>query len=715
MRYRKYSTIAVAFVLFAVIMAGNVFAQLLPRLKDERQHRNGKLWAHITNFGQFGSDVQHGAIWPGQTDQQPRYINRGGMMLGGILDADGTRRNPAGSLDTLVSEGPSMWSVVDFREMLPPFADDRSLIKVRSTVPNSEFFDTTAVSGEDFISVYTDIFTAATGLGPAKHQWALGLEVIEKSYQFSVSYAEDLVFFDLEVKNIGNNIIKQFYMGFWADNDMSRRNTPGVSTNGGQRDDASGFMEFNSTGERVNTMWVAEPDGDNGNMPGVVGVRVLRPTAEEGRISANWWMSDSDVGSSSDWGPRSPDVVSGVIDPNDPFGSPEEDEDKYVVMINGSFDPPQFDPATGEFNPDIPAGADPNDNSRFMISFGPLGAETGATWPTPRGGEKATEFSPGEVLLFTYVVIGGEGDPVISNALQTPDPAAFVDLGINAVTAFTMFDNPIPGSDPPRGDGIPDFAGPPAPPSPTITVTAGDRQIVIDWSSADPSSPGYDPNDLSLPLNFKDSFVADDPNTPQDESIDFEGFMVLRAEINILTEYQPIAVFDIADNNIGANTGLQFSYTDHIPNGATFFYAVVSFDRGIPEVGLESLRSSALINATQATAGTPLNVGLENQVWVEPNPYIEQSNFEQTSTSQVQIEHRRVLDFVNLPAECTIKIFTVDGDLVQTLEKNDAATSRLRWDMLTRSIQAITSGIYLYSVRDHDTGEQIVGKFVVIK
>ena len=73
------------------------------------------------------------------------------------------------------------------------------------------------------------------------------------------------------------------------------------------------------------------------------------------------------------------------------------------------------------------------------------------------------------------------------------------------------------------------------------------------------------------------------------------------------------------------------------------------------------------------------------------------------------------MDFVNLPAECTIKIFTVDGDLVQTLEKNDAATSRLRWDMLTRSIQAITSGIYLFSVRDHDTGEQIVGKFVIIK
>ena len=264
------------------------------------------------------------------------------------------------------------------------------------------------------------------------------------------------------------------------------------------------------------------------------------------------------------------------------------------------------------------------------------------------------------------------------------------------------------------GDGVPDFRGPPPPPAPPLTATAGDRKVVLDWSKADPSSAGYDPNDLSLPLNFKDTFVPDDPNTPEDESQDFEGFVVMRSATGLISDYQTLAVFDIADNEFGNNTGLRFDYTDHIPNGATFFYAVASFDRGVPSIGLEPLSSSPLLNAIKVTAGASLNTDLKNEVWVEPNHYIEQSGFEPSTTDILQLEHQRVLDFVNLPAKCTIRIFTVDGDLVQTLQKDDATTSRFRWDMLTRSIQAITSGIYLFSVID-DSGNKFVGKFVVIK
>ena len=62
MKYRKYSTIVVTVMLFTMISAGNLFAQLAPRTLDNRQHRNGKLWILITNFGQFGSNQQHGAI-----------------------------------------------------------------------------------------------------------------------------------------------------------------------------------------------------------------------------------------------------------------------------------------------------------------------------------------------------------------------------------------------------------------------------------------------------------------------------------------------------------------------------------------------------------------------------------------------------------------------------------------------------------------------------
>jgi len=608
--------------------------------------------------------------------------------------------------------------------MFPHFADDRSLIEVRSTLPGSEFFHPEAVSEEDFIAVYTDTFVNQRGaeFAPSKHLRALGIEIIEKSYQFSYSYSEDIVFFDLAVINIGENAIKQFYMGFFADNDTYRR---GYS--GSQRDDISGFMEKNYSGQAVNVAWCGEDDGDEGNVPGVIGVKILRPTT--GRVSFNWWMSDSDINTASDWGPRTPDIVTGIIDPRDPYGSPEQDEDKYVILVNGSFDPPQYDPDTKEWHPDIPASADPNDNSRFTISFGPFGNPTGNTVQTPRGPEPEMEFLPGDTLYFTYAVMGGEGDPAVARALGATDPAAFVDLGINAVTAQTMFDNPgvdtdgdgYAGDDTDgdgvidTGDGVPDFKGPPPPPSPPLTATAGDRKIILDWSEANPESPGYNSTDQSLPLNFRDPFVPDDPTTPEDESKDFEGFVVMRSKTGLIADYEVIAVFDIADNEYGRNTGLRYTYTDNIPNGESYYYAVCSFDRGMPETGLESLRSSPLLNAVEITAGTPLNTEMKEDIWVEPNPYIYRSGFEPSYyTDPLQIEHNRALDFCNLPAKCTIRIYTLDGDLVQTLEKDDPNTSRLRWDMLTRSIQSITSGIYVYSVVD-DKDTKFVGKFVVIK
>ena len=98
---------------------------------------------------------------------------------------------------------------------------------------------------------------------------------------------------------------------------------------------------------------------------------------------------------------------------------------------------------------------------------------------------------------------------------------------------------------------------------------------------------------------------------------------------------------------------------------------------------------------------------------VVPNPYHVQgaSNYE---------EEKR-LNFLNLPAYANIHIYTMTGDLVQTLE-HDASTGDEDWDRQeTFSTMEIVSGIYLYVVEELDapngspTGQQTVGKFVVIK
>ena len=499
--------------------------------------------------------------------------------------------------------------------------------------------------------------------------------------------------------------------------------------NGGQGDDATGFLAVNSTGDVVNTAWVAEPDGDDGCMTGVLGVRVLRPTEKEGVVSFNWWMSDTEISSADDWGPVTPNVQTGDPNANDPIGSPENDVEKYILMTNGSFDEPQFDPVTLEFNSNIPAGASPNDNSRFMISFAPLGTrDSTINDPNdPMNGQTVKIFAPGDSILFTYAIIGGEGDPDVARATQTFDVSSLVDLGVNANIAGIMFDNPdfdtdgdgFAGEDTDgdgiidTGDGVPDFRGPPPPPAPPLTITTGDRTVTLDWSAADPSSPNYDPNDQFLPLNFQDPFISDDPNTPEDESKDFEGFRVLRSKTGNLGTFETLAEWDIAGNDFGRNTGLAFRFVDHVPNGQEFTYAVVSFDRGAPSIGLGSLATSALLNATKAAASATASTGFSTDIWVEPNPYVQRSGFENSAlTSDIAIELGREIHFVNVPTKCTIRVFTVDGDLVNTIVHD--GSSRAIWDLVTRNNRPIASGIYLFSV-ETAAGDRKIGRFVVIK
>jgi hypothetical protein len=81
-------------------------------------------------------------------------------------------------------------------------------------------------------------------------------------------------------------------------------------------------------------------------------------------------------------------------------------------------------------------------------------------------------------------------------------------------------------------------------------------------------------------------------------------------------------------------------------------------------------------------------------------------------------EQDRRIWFINLPREATISIYTLDGDLVRTIDHNDEAftsdySSRAYWDLISRNTQAVVSGVYIYRV-DSDLGSQ-VGKIVLIK
>lgn len=104
---------------------------------------------------------------------------------------------------------------------------------------------------------------------------------------------------------------------------------------------------------------------------------------------------------------------------------------------------------------------------------------------------------------------------------------------------------------------------------------------------------------------------------------------------------------------------------------------------------------------------------LEN-IKVVPNPYRGFAKFEVKSIYDSG-RAPRLLQFTHLPNKCTIRIFTINGELVDTIEHESALNDGTAyWDMLSKDNLAISYGIYIYHVEAPGIGEK-VGKFAIIK
>ena len=75
----------------------------------------------------------------------------------------------------------------------------------------------------------------------------------------------------------------------------------------------------------------------------------------------------------------------------------------------------------------------------------------------------------------------------------------------------------------------------------------------------------------------------------------------------------------------------------------------------------------------------------------------------------------RHVDFLGLPrAHARIRIYTMAGDLVQTLQHDGTqGNGQEAWNLISRNGQDIESGVYLFTV-DSPAGHQ-VGRFVIIR
>lgn len=99
---------------------------------------------------------------------------------------------------------------------------------------------------------------------------------------------------------------------------------------------------------------------------------------------------------------------------------------------------------------------------------------------------------------------------------------------------------------------------------------------------------------------------------------------------------------------------------------------------------------------------------------VVPNPYLGAASWEQRNLNASGRGERKI-DFINLPAQCTVRIYTITGALIKTLFKDSGfSNGSLSWNLLTDDGMDAAYGVYLYHVDAPGIGEHI-GKFALIK
>ncbi|MDD3050174.1 MAG: hypothetical protein PHR06_03430, partial [Candidatus Cloacimonetes bacterium] len=176
-----------------------------------------------------------------------------------------------------------------------------------------------------------------------------------------------------------------------------------------------------------------------------------------------------------------------------------------------------------------------------------------------------------------------------------------------------------------------------------------------------------------------------------------------------------------------------YSEINNPPKGIEYYIAVTASDRGMPSKTLQALESGRDADANMKVIfpGPQGGNNMDN-IYVVPNPYKGISKFDGRKEKDIKGDKSRRIWFVGIPERAKIKIYTLAGDLVDEIDHNGetevevltvskaakfgvSASGIASWDLLSKHNQIVVSGIYLYSVENKDTGDNKVGKFVIIR
>ncbi len=531
--------------------SGRLKAAALPYF-DYRIHNNGRFWNTVNNTGMFGNIYGFGDNKGRRQAPSfffPKYsrVVHGwytALWVGGVVGRDTL-------VTTAIGDAPT-YGISSEREFYPEPYPQGGMTEA-SNRSGSPFYTPRADAEQQYTAVYSDTFHNESWVpfneyDGRRHQ-PLNIQVTQTSYSWSYGYAEDFIIVDYEIRNIGDDPIRDAWVGLYYQGGMyhvSEQPYPKL-------DDYVGLTPYLPTdviGECDSTAWIAwladndgQPFGNNWDYMSTTNVFALAPLRipeDALQVNFNWWVLS--YTQPYDWGPRYKGQTKSVrVFPSGNLGAPRGDRAKYYLMSYPEIDYPSWETALDHTSegwlppPDFATNIADGHSVQYVLSFGDF------------------DLAPGQARHFTLAMIVGEDfhiDP--SNHAERFDPYApqsfvantsFDDLHFNLRWARSIFDNPgidtnfdgDSGSfyfeiDPVSGDstqvfcsgdGIPDFRGATPPPPPEVRVIAEQGKLTVRWNGRDAE-------------NFFDTFSR---------LRDFEGYRVYIArsptegDISVLASY----------------------------------------------------------------------------------------------------------------------------------------------------------------------------------
>jgi hypothetical protein len=95
-----------------------------------------------------------------------------------------------------------------------------------------------------------------------------------------------------------------------------------------------------------------------------------------------------------------------------------------------------------------------------------------------------------------------------------------------------------------------------------------------------------------------------------------------------------------------------------------------------------------------------------DKIMAVPNPYFGTDEYEQN-------QFGRIIRFTNLPAQCKIRVFNLQGSLIRTLDKDNPNTTS-DWDLLNENGLPIASGMYIVYLDMPGIGTKVLKVAVIM-